>query len=310
MTALANRYDGILFLIVVTASIAVTLAGLAPGVSYSVLLLILGVILLGLPHGALDVLVAKRVFRLSTVPAFLLFLLSYIGVAALYGIVWWWSPAVGLASFLCFSAIHFSTDLDRRGNLITRLAYGATVLSMPAMGHASEVRQIFRALAVAAPENIVLVLQIIALPLGLIALVAAYNQRRERSRDLLELAGIVVGGILLPPLLYFICYFCFLHSPRHMFATAREEGLIVFRQIATNAVLPTIAAAGLIWAVSAGWGRHSLTDRLLQSIFVGLAVLTIPHMLLKVLAQPHFGSPFLARNQHRQLARAARNSNL
>lgn len=88
--------------------------------------------------------------------------------------------------------------------------------------------------------------------------------------------------IVLDPLLYFTVYFCLLHSPRHLFETARSIGLSSLVSIARAAapiVIATLVLAAVLWRLLPG---ASLDAQLLQIVFIGLACLTIPHMLLEV----------------------------
>lgn len=278
----SHRYEGMLFLSVLAACVALTLTASAPGMMLSAVLLGVGVILFGLPHGSLDVLVARRIFRLTKISAFAIFFAAYMGLSAVYGLIWWWLPTTALAAFLAISALHFSTDWERRGSLMTRLAYGLAIVTLPALGHAGEVRAIYRALGASAPDGLLLAAKIIAIPASFVALVAAYRQRRSGSRDLIEVASIILGGIVLSPILYFICYFCFLHSPRHLFTTAREEHIESLGQIVRHTFAPTLVVVAAVAAIFTRPAFLLSADRLLQVIFVGLAVLTVPHMILKV----------------------------
>lgn len=276
-----ERYDGSIFLCVVIACVALSLAGIMPGAMLSVALLGVGVALFGLPHGSLDVLVARRLFHLTSLRSFALFLTAYLAISAAYGIVWWRLPTLALASFLLISAAHFSTDWEGRGALVSRLAYGCAIVSLPSISHAADVGMIYRVLGAEAPDALLLTARIIAVPAVLLAIAGSFRRRR----DLLELAGIVVGAIVLPPIVYFACYFCFLHSPRHLIATALEEHLSTLRQIAGHTALPTIAVCmAAAFLLKSPTFRNSSTH-LLQIIFVGLAILTIPHMVLTTLAQ-------------------------
>ena len=281
----AKRTDGVIFVAMTMLLLLLTATGHTPGRSASIVLLALGVVLFGLPHGALDPLVAQRALDMHSAMGLLLFVLGYALIAAMYGFVWRWSAPVGLATFLCISAFHFGTDWEQRGRLLTRCAYGLAIVTLPVLRHASETQHIYAVLSPAAAERLVQFSRIVALPAALAACLAAVVQWRERRSDLLELACIVAGALLLQPLLYFSCYFCFLHSPRHLLGTARAEGLTTAKAIAGAAAPATIAPVvfGCIFYFARS-GPHALDESLLQIVFIGLAVLTVPHMLLQAVA--------------------------
>jgi hypothetical protein len=75
-----------------------------------------------------------------------------------------------------------------------------------------------------------------------------------------------------------------LHSPRHLLETARDLGLTSFRSIALRN-LPILAAT---LALAVLFYLHlqvtPSSGRILMTVFIGLAALTVPHMLLDALA--------------------------
>ncbi len=284
MMAWMEHRDGLLFAMATVLLLLLSTAGRGPGLSGSIALLTVGVVLFGLPHGALDPLVARRLLGTNSYAGQLLFLVGYAFVAAIYGVVWWRSPAFGLASFLCISAFHFGTDWEQRGQLLTRCAYGLAIVTLPVVRHAAEVQQIYGVLSPAGSDRVVLLSRLVALPAAAIALAGALTHWQLRRRDLLDVVCIVTGALLLHPLLYFSCYFCCLHSPRHLFGTAREQGLASFGSIAKAAAPATLAPVLLAALFFTRATPRTLNNGLLQIVFVGLAVLTVPHMILHALA--------------------------
>jgi Brp/Blh family beta-carotene 15,15'-monooxygenase len=97
----------------------------------------------------------------------------------------------------------------------------------------------------------------------------------------IEIAAIVAAAWALPPLIYFVLYFCLLHSPRHFRRTARGLGLSPGQALraAAPATAVTLLGAGLAGAVllSLGIRAESMT---LSVVFITLSALTVPHMIL------------------------------
>lgn len=279
-----QRKHGFIFVAVTLFLLLLTVVGRAPGPATSIALLATGVVLFGLPHGALDPLVARRVFSVGSFLSLLLFVVGYASISAVYGLVWWLSSPIGLAMFLCISAFHFGTDWEQRGNLLTRCAYGLAIVTLPALRHGPEVRQVYAVLSPSAAGQLIGLSQVIAAPAAIVALLAAILHWHVRRRDVLEIACILIGALFLHPLLYFTCYFCLLHSPQHLFATAREEGLASIGAIAkaaAPATLATVLFAAIFFARS---HDRTVSEGLLRLIFIGLAVLTVPHMILQAIA--------------------------
>ena len=103
---------------------------------------------------------------------------------------------------------------------------------------------------------------------------------------LLEIILIIISFKYIPLILAFTLYFCFLHSSKHITGLAKEldgDDLINgFRLFAKKAVpltvLTGIGAVGIVFFLN-----HSLTENIIQTIFIGLASLTLPHILLEVI---------------------------
>ena len=76
-------------------------------------LLLLGLVLVGIPHGAMDHMTeAFSKSKKITLP----FLLKYIGLMAVVYLLWLFSPTAALVSFLIYSAWHFGeTDIEEWG---------------------------------------------------------------------------------------------------------------------------------------------------------------------------------------------------
>jgi Brp/Blh family beta-carotene 15,15'-monooxygenase len=91
---------------------------------------------------------------------------------------------------------------------------------------------------------------------------------------------VVLLALVLPPLVYFVAYFCFLHSPRHLIEAARLVGIGSPEQVIVRA-LP-ITCVTVIGAMIAVYLLPSmpLSTATIQVVFIGLAALTVPHMLL------------------------------
>ena len=282
---LFERYYSKVFLVTTAALLLCAAIGRQPGSGVAMWLLVLGVVLLGLPHGALDPMLARKAF--GNRPFFSLgsFAAAYAVLALLYAGLWILLPIVGLASFLAISAYHFGGDWSGRGRVSGRFAYGCTIVTLPALWHPMEVARIYSALVGPDADRFVQLSQIAAVAAAIFGIYSAFSQWNERREDLFEFAGILAGAAFLPPLLFFFCYFCLLHSPRHLLETARSVGLTDLLAIVRTA-FPLVCATLILAAVS--WfslpaGREG--QRVLQVLFVGLAALTVPHMMLEKICQ-------------------------
>ncbi len=91
---------------------------------------------------------------------------------------------------------------------------------------------------------------------------------------------IVLSSIFLTPIYYFISYFCFFHSIKNFKETIYEleenKNRIVYFLV-INTFLSIVLGVVLFFFFLDG----SNTKKFLNIAFVGLAALTVPHMLLK-----------------------------
>lgn len=251
-------------------------------------LAIAAVILLGVPHGGLDGAVARRVGWPITTNAWLSFHLIYVAIAAAVAGFWWWFPSVSLGLFLLISGLHFGLNDSRHllpstnGWAIPVLAHGGlAAIAIP--GFQSEaVLPMFTLLVGAHGASTLNQVINFALPLYLLIVVIFTVQsiREERWRlSVVTLLSFLVLAYVLPPLISFALYFCLWHSRIHMLRTLRSIDSQDRRRSLLEALVYSVAAwsvAGLIYLFL----PMDVDSALLQLTFIGLAALTVPHMLL------------------------------
>lgn len=240
-----------------------------------VLALLVG--LVGLPHGALDPLVAYRFGIWQDWKGAFLFLSGYLGLAGLALGFWIVVPSVSLLIFLLYSAFHFSGDWRHQVPLIYRLSAGLAIISFPALFHAEETGRYFALLAGDAySAEITASIKVLAFP-TLVVLGIAVVDRRTPLDCRLEFAFTALAAFFLEPIPFFILYFCAQHSPRHLIETC--TGLPA-RHLFPTAIAFTLLAIGMAVLVYEVLPTVPKTDGIVQVVFVGLAILTVPHMLL------------------------------
>lgn len=116
-------------------------------------LLITGLLVIGLPHGAIDHLLETG--KLQT-PIRAGFILKYLAASALMGAVWFLNPVAGLIIFLLYSSWHFGeTEFSRRedGPGWRSFLWGLAMLGLILLSHLAELNQVLRELHIPAlPE--------------------------------------------------------------------------------------------------------------------------------------------------------------
>ena len=105
----------------------------------------------------------------------------------------------------------------------------------------------------------------------------------------MDFLSILILNYFLNPVLAFTIYFCFLHSIRHSISLIRQintnlkKGFPIFVKKALP--LTIISILGYIFALYILNNYNELNDSIYKVIFIGLASLTFPHILLEYLIE-------------------------
>ena len=262
-----------------------------PAAAYDTSVAVLAaVILLGVPHGALDAELARPVLRprfgALWFPAFAF---PYLGLAACVLAAWRVAPGVTLAGFLAASVWHFGVE-DAGKWPPAAAARGGLAVAMPVLLHPAATARFLAGVTLTSmpqlPSWLVACAWLWFVPASCWVLLAL----RQRDWPGLADAGLVAGLFtLLPPLPAFAAYFICLHAPRHMRALV-QSGLAPRVRTVCEAAwrsIPVTALTVLIGALLWRWFPGPAPGRLLALTIQGLAALTLPHMLLGVLVSWH-----------------------
>ncbi len=269
-----------LFAITAIASIAV-MTVLQPDVTVQILLLVPFVAIFGLPHGALDLPIAQAIWPLKGWQGTARFAAFYLGLAGAVVLAWTYFPGFSLFAFLTYSALHFAGDWDD-APVILRWTGGAATIGAPSLFHRDEVATIFGYLAPMPPDNLAATyLACVGAVALVVMLIIVLLKPALRTRTILEQIVLWVTALCLSPLLYFIVYFCALHSVRHMTLTLnwiddRRTAVHLSIALSVATVLTGFASVGIFHAV----GLETIENAISKTVFIGLAALTVPHLIL------------------------------
>jgi len=247
-------------------------------------------LVLGVPHGAFDIALAHRRWNIGSPRALTGFLALYIGLAAAFAAIWFLLPQLALPIFIAMSGVHFAGDWQRDIGTLPRSVIGLALITAPALLHREAVIEIFAWLV---PADVAVttaeVMAATAIPLlqaaALIVLVTAWT----RPGAALEMSAVLLLAVFATPLVFFVTYWCGLHSLRHVIALQRE---LKPRSIAALGRLSFPYAPITIIGVLMGalfWPHLDLGQAVLAVLFVSLAALTVPHMMLVDLIAPKRG---------------------
>ena len=267
------------------------------------LLLILSI---GISHGALDNQKGKKLTQLYNIKNSYFFYLMYSVIVI--GIITFWLlfPTISLIIFLIVASYHFGKEdteflikNKNASNLILYFLKGSLIIIAPLMFHFTETINIFKLLLIQ-DENFYLFLdfiesnQILSFALLTSLLVNTYyfinNFKILNILIFFDFLSIVVLNYFVSPLIAFTIYFCFLHSFRHSISLINELDKDNFKNgayIFIKKALPLTLLTSIFFVISLYFlsNYYQLSDAILKVIFIGLASLTFPHILLEYLLE-------------------------
>ena len=105
--------------------------------------------------------------------------------------------------------------------------------------------------------------------------------REYRRHKMIELAGLIIVMGYLPILAGFAVYFCLIHSARHfttLYRAIRHSMPTYFISLGIGLTVASWAAG--LFAFTLLVPNQGFAYSVIQIIFIGLAALTVPHMIL------------------------------
>ena len=248
------------------------------------------IVLMGVPHGSLDVLFALRAYELNSLKAWVVFLMAYLLVAMGIILLWLLLPVWFFIGFLIFSALHFSDDLNTPNHTLIKLSYGAAVICLPSIVYGEALVGLYALFVDASvAHRIVTVSQWLNYPILFLMGILLFN-RQISIREKLDAYAVLAIMTLLPPILAFAVYFCLMHSARHLIRSHAFFGKLNARLFIMALVLPTLAVIIMACAVWFFTTTRTFESDLIRMVFIGLAALTFPHAW--VLKQSKFTAQF------------------
>jgi Brp/Blh family beta-carotene 15,15'-monooxygenase len=276
-----------------------------PSIGVQIVVLVVGVLTVGMPHGAMDHRVAEmcigsRLARWGGRGELWrpVFAVGYLGLAGLVIGVWWVAPQVMLVVFLGYSVVHFGLG-DQPGARLDRvLAHGLLPILLPLCFHPSETAYLL-GLVAGIPVSVDPWLLAIRLTTAAAVAVAIIHSVVHRATwPAVEVVVLIAANVVFAPLLAFGLYFVLLHSTRHLIELADwlepEAPVRGLRRIVRECLPLTLVTCALMGVGFAWIHPQSVESGVMRVLFVTLSALTVPHMLLTELASHDRGG---GRNQ-------------
>jgi len=268
--------------------------------SAEIWVVVLSVLIIGIPHGAIDHIMAAELFSLNqTLKDHLLFYASYLLVMFIIGALWIFLPEAGMALFLIISIYHFGQadmeDFLSDRSPVNRLFYSARGLLIIGLIVFSEPTTTYPIMADAMQMNTLILSDFMPsansslwIVIGLYCLISGFGIVTGRFENV---TNFIVDSLLLTlflwvtgPLVGFAVYFALWHSAGHInemreFFKSRGKSLSVaqFYKKATPFTVVSIIGLLLLLFINI---QINLENQFLSLMFILISVLTLPHMLI------------------------------
>ena len=278
----------------------------AYNLSISPLVCLLLILIIGVSHGSLDHIKGRKLLKIFQINNIITFYVSYFLLAVTIIILWVLLPTVVLIAFLIVASFHFGKEdtqflIDNNSYLNQFLFFlkGSLVILAPLYFNFNETVSIFKLLLIenesfyqrlnVIENNNFLIIGIVLSTLSSIILFFKKFELRKFT-IFFDYFSIIIINMYFSPLVAFTIYFCFLHSIRHSISLIAEldqeslgNGLLVFIKKATPLTIltATFCLIGLYFLNN----NYNLDSAILKLIFIGLASLTFPHILLEYLIE-------------------------
>ncbi|MBD1172458.1 Brp/Blh family beta-carotene 15,15'-dioxygenase [Pelagibacterales bacterium SAG-MED05] len=258
------------------------------------------ILILGISHGALDNIKGKKLLKLLGYKSTNSFYLIYILISFLIIIFWLVFPNTVLFLFLIVAAYHFGKEDTvfsfKRKFLISECLFffkGSSVIVTPLLLQRNATNEIFRILNFDVFESTVFSNEflVMLLCLSFLSSLCISNKKNTNLKGIMimDFSSLIVLNFFLTPVIAFTLYFCFLHSIRHSITLIFEldksfkSGLKKF----INRAIPLTFITGVMFLFAIYFlnNFYNLDEAIYKVIFIGLASLTFPHILLEYLLE-------------------------
>jgi Brp/Blh family beta-carotene 15,15'-monooxygenase len=259
------------------------------------------ILTIGISHGALDDIKGYKVLKFYKIKNKLIFYFSYVFLAILVILIWFFFPAFALTFFLIVAAYHFGKEdcwgvpIEKSNlNLLKFFLKGSLIILAPLCLNFEETVTIFNILGVKNQmfynflnllNNNYILLILVIVSVGSHVLIN--KKLKHLTRFSWETFCILGLYNTFNPLVAFTIYFCFLHSPRHSISLTYELNIDIADFIKKAWPLTVITAIFFFISlyVLTGFEKIDIDSSIINVIFIGLASLTFPHILLEYLLE-------------------------
>jgi beta-carotene 15,15'-dioxygenase len=273
--------------------------------SYIYILCFLLIATIGVSHGAYDGKKGEILFNDKFKNSKFIFYFIYTTLVFLVFIFWYLNPLISLIIFLLISSLHFGKEdleiyLDKKYKHHPLLFFlkGSLIILLPLFFNFEKTNLIFNTILFSnnyllLSNNYVKFILAINLLMQVLFYLYIYFKKKLNRSDffsiIFEIFLIIIIFYLFTPIVAFTLYFCFMHSIKNILLISDELNSNLFRgfQIFVKRSLFLTLITFFILLISLFFLiKFDLLENSIEKIiFIALASLTLPHIILHYIAE-------------------------
>jgi Brp/Blh family beta-carotene 15,15'-monooxygenase len=258
------------------------------------------ILIIGISHGSLDNIKGKKLLNIFGIKSQYIFYIVYLIISFLIIMLWLIFPNVVLLCFLIVASYHFGKEDTvfpvKKKFFFSELLFflkGSSIIVAPLFFQREATYEIFRTLNFYVFEasffNDFFLFTMLSGSLLSTILISQKKNINFKALVFMDYFSILILYNFLSPVLAFTLYFCFLHSVRHSITLVFELDKSLkkgFKKFINKAVpLTLITGFSFLIAIYFLSNFYELNEAIYKVIFIGLASLTFPHILLEYLLE-------------------------
>jgi len=230
----------------------------------------------GVPHGALDFFILRRIFNNKS---FYLSLASYLLLSIAVFMIFNMFPIAFFLLFLFYSAIHFGDSDWEEHHIASKIGWGLSVISIPALIDPQGISYFY---SIFTDQNTGSSITTTMIYLSVISILLTISFEADRYIKVVVLLAFAITSYLTNIYFGFASYFVAFHSYHHMQYWKRKVGRHTFTILffITLSVVSVFALQLLFQFIPINRTGLQFEEEMIYTVFLIIGALTVPHMLL------------------------------
>ena len=262
---------------------------------------------IGVSHGAYDGKKGEILFNNKLKNWKFIFYFTYIALVILVFVFWYLNPLISLIIFLFVSSLHFGKEdleiyLDKKYkyHLFIFFLKGSLIILLPLFFNFEQTNIIFNTILfskdyVLLSNNYTKFILILNLLIQVLFYLYIYLKKNLTRNDFIaiifEVFLIITVFYLFTPIVAFTLYFCFMHSLKNILLISNELNPILFKGFkifVKQSLFLTLITFFILFICLIFLIKLDLLENSIEKIiFIGLASLTLPHIILHYFSEKY-----------------------